>query len=443
LNAPLCRRLTVLAFALGLFAAGARADDWPQWLGPQRDGVWRETGLLDKFPEGGPKVLWRVPVHGGFSGPAVADGRVYLTDYEKTAGDARPNPVVRNKLQGKERVLCLSAADGKLLWKHEYDCPYNVSYPAGPRCTPTVHGGKVYTLGAMGNLACLDAVKGDAVWSRDLKKDYGIPAPMWGFAGHPLVDGNRLICLAGGKGSTVVAFDKDTGKELWKALTAKEPGYSSPVIYEAGGRRQLILWSAEAINGLNPETGEVYWTVPLATYGGMSIMTPRKVGDDLFAGGAFAAAALLKLAKDRPEVKEVWRGKANTALYPINATPFLEDGMIYGADQPGQLRGVKLATGARVWETTAPFGGGKPVSSATAFLVKNGARFFLMSETGDLIIARLSPKAYDEVSRTHLLEPTGEAFGRKVVWSHPAFANRCVFARNDKELVCASLAADK
>jgi outer membrane protein assembly factor BamB len=428
---------------LGLAAAGARGDDWPQWLGPKRDSVWREMGLLDKFPKDGPKVLWRVPVNGGYSGPAVAAGRVYLTDYVKAEGDAHNNPGARSKLQGKERVLCFNAADGKLVWKREYDCPYNLSYAAGPRCMPTVHGGKVYTLGAMGNLTCLEAVKGEIVWSRDLKKDYGIEAPMWGFAGHPLVDGQQLICLVGGKGSVAVAFDKDSGKEVWKSLTAKQPGYSSPVIYEAGGKRQLILWSAEALNGLNPETGEVYWSVPLEPGVGMAIMTPRKLGDDLFAGGVFGVSAMVRLARDKPAAEVVWRGKANTALYPVNGTPFLEDGMIYGVDQPGPLRGVKLATGERVWDTTAPFGGGKPLNSATAFMVKNGDRFFLMAETGDLIVARLSPKGYDEISRAHLLEPTGEAFGRKVVWSHPAFAGRCVFARNDKELVCASLAADK
>ena len=140
------------------------------------------------------------------------------------------------RTQGKERVLCLEAKTGKEVWKHEYDCTYEVSYPAGPRCTPTVHDGKVYALGTEGNLYCLDAKKGAVLWSKDFKKDYGAKTPIWGHCGHPLVDGKKLICTVGGKGSVVVAFDKDSGKELWKALDATELGYSPPTMITAGGR---------------------------------------------------------------------------------------------------------------------------------------------------------------------------------------------------------------
>src|SRR5205085_6504680 len=239
------RLLLGAALAWGL-AAGARADDWPQWLGPKRDGVWRETAILDKFPDGGPKVLWRAPVAAGYSGPAVADGRVYVRDRVLAEGAKNhPEPFPqrpRQGIPGRERVLCLSAADGKELWKHEYDCPYTVSYPLGPRCTPTVHGGMVYALGTEGNLHCLDAATGKVVWARELKKDYGVKAPIWGFSAHPLVDGQKLITLVGGDGTTAVAFDKDTGKELWRALSSSDPGYSPPVLHEAGGKRQLVVW---------------------------------------------------------------------------------------------------------------------------------------------------------------------------------------------------------
>ena len=239
------------------------ADDWPQWLGPNRDSVWRESGIIEKFPANGPPVLWRASIGGGYAGPVVAEGRVYVADRQLSQGASNPaDPFQRTEIRGYERVLCLNEADGKLIWKHEYECPYSISYGAGPRVAPLVSGGQVYTLGAEGNLLCLDARNGEVKWAHDFKKDFGIKAPMWGFAGHPLLDGNRLICLAGGAGSTVVAFDKDTGKEIWRALSAEEPGYSSPVIYEAGGKRQLILWHPEAANSLNPETGEVYWSVP-------------------------------------------------------------------------------------------------------------------------------------------------------------------------------------
>src|SRR5262249_20696046 len=137
----------------------------------------------------------------------------------------------RSRVDGVERVLCLDEAKGTILWQKEYECPYRISYALGPRCTPVVTQDKVYTLGAMGDLYCFDVKNGDILWSKSLLKEYGIEAPGWGFAGHPLVDGNRLICLVGGKGSVIVAFDKDSGKELWKALSAGEPGYAPPMIY--------------------------------------------------------------------------------------------------------------------------------------------------------------------------------------------------------------------
>jgi outer membrane protein assembly factor BamB len=437
------RTIRLLFPAMLLLAAGlhARADDWPQWLGPGRDGVWKETGIIDSFPEGGAKLLWRVKIGSGYAGPAVADGRVYVADLVTKADvnklssfDKRP------KVEGKERVLCLDAKTGNELWKHEQAVRYEISYPTGPRCTPTVHDGKVYALGAEGNLFCLDSKKGTVLWSKDFKKDYSAKTPFWGYAGHPLVDGKKLICGVGGKDSAVVAFDKDTGKELWKSLDAPDAGYSPPTLVTAGGKKQLVIWLPKTLESIDPESGKPYWSVPLVPSYGMSIMTPRQQGDYLFAGGIGWQAVLLKLDRDKPEVTEVWRGKRNTGVYPVNSTPFLEDDTIYGVNQPGELRAVDLTTGKHLWETTKPTTGGKPASSATAFLVKNGDRFFLFSETGELIIAKLSRKGYEEVSRAKILEPTSNAFGRPVVWSYPAFANKCVFARNDKEIVCASLA---
>lgn len=443
----MCRwmRSLLCVSSLGL-AVTAHADDWPQWMGPNRDDNWRESGILATFPPGGPKVLWRKPIAGGYAGPAVAGGRVYVTDYLTDADvNAANDPMARPELSGKERVHCFDARTGQELWHHDYDCKYSISYPAGPRCTPTVHQGKVYTLGSEGNLLCLDAAKGGVLWSKDFKKDFGTKVPIWGMCGHPLVDGQKLICVVGGKDGVAYAFDKDTGAEIWHALEAPEPGYGPPTMIEAGGKRQLIIWHSASINGLDPETGKVYWSVPMTPSFAMGIMAPRKAGDYLFAAGNGNSSILLKLAADKPGVTEVWRGTNRNSVHPINMTPYIEDGVIYGADQPGQFRAVKLEAGERLWETNLPItgeAGGRPVATGTAFVVKNGDRFFLMSETGDLIIARLTPERYDEISRWKMLEPTGSAFGRNVVWSHPAFAQKCVFARNDKELVCVSLAAE-
>lgn len=436
-QAPRLLLATHFAFVLTL---AARGEDWPQWLGPKRDSVWRETGIVDKFPVGGPKVLWRAKVAYGYAGPAVADGLVYVLDYTTDVDVTKRGEFDRKPMEGKERILCLNAKDGKEVWKHEYPCTYTVSYAYGPRCTPTVADGKVYALGAEGNFTCLDAKKGTVIWSKDFTKDLGAETAVWGYSSHPLVDGKKVICVVGTKEGVARAFDKDTGKEVWKAVSAKDPGYSPPTIIEAAGKRQLLIWTGEDLNSLDPETGKSNWSVPLATATAMSIMTPRKLGDYLFVGGRSSVSVLLKVTSDKPE--QVWKGSRDVGMGPINMTPFLEDGVIYGVDNPGIMMALDLQNGKRLWQTTKPVTGTEkpPGNSGTAFLVKNEDRFFIFAETGDLIIAKLSRKGYEEIDRWKMLEPTSRSFGRKVLWMHPAFADKCVFARNDQEIVCVSLA---
>ncbi len=417
----------------------AKVDDWPQWLGPRRDGVWRETGILEKFPQGGPRVLWRAPLGGGYAGPAVADGKVYVAD-----------------LQGKkERVLCLSEKDGSVLWTHSYDCTYSIAYPAGPRTTPIVTKDRVYTLGAMGDLLCLENATGKVVWSKSFMKDYGQSPPMWGWSSHPLLDGDRLIALVGGKGTTVVAFHRETGKELWRSLDSggqHGAGYCPPVIFEGGGKRQLIAWHPEAVSSLDPETGKEYWSQPFSLKSGLSIPTPRLAGDRLFLTAFYNGPLMLKLAADRPAASVDWKGKSQSeqrtdGLHSIICTPFIKEGHIYGVCSYGQLRCLKADTGERVWETFKATTGDGPARWANAFLIPQGDRFFLWNEKGDLIIANLTPKGYEEIDRARLLDATGRAGMRgrpydSVLWSHPAFANRCMLARNDKEIIRVSLAAE-
>jgi outer membrane protein assembly factor BamB len=432
-------RISIALLLPFIVIAAVRADDWPQWMGPQRDNVWREKGIVDTFPKDGPKFLWRAKVANGYSGPAVADGLVYLTDFIPD-DDVQKDNFARKKFAGKERVQCFDAKTGEFKWKHEYRCVYSVSYPNGPRCTPTVDAGKVYTLGAEGNLFCFDAKTGKEIWSRDFKKDYGAATPLWGFAAHPLVDGDRLICMVGGEGSIAVAFDKNTGKEIWKALSAEQPGYSPPTLIESAGARQLLIWHPESLNSLDPASGKVNWSVDQPTVNGTSIMSPRALGDFIYLGAWQQKGTLLKLDSNlKTAPKAIWKGKRDTAVYPINNTPFLEAGHIYGVCTDGELRCVELKTGERVWESYKPVAGEK-AGSGTAHLVKHDDRFFIATETGDLVIAKLSPKGYEEISRWHMQEPTSKAHGRSVVWSHPAFAQQCVFARNDKELICVSLA---
>jgi outer membrane protein assembly factor BamB len=439
-------RLALSLVLLSLAGTSARADDWPQWMGPRRDGAWRETGILEKFPQGGPRVVWRAPLGPGYTGPAVAGGRVYVMDRRRdpTAKAAK------GVLPGSERVLCLDAATGKALWKHEYDCPYvKVSYPSGPRTTPVVSGGRVYTLGTMGDLFCLDAATGKVVWAKKLPEAYPTPTPAWGWSASPLVDGGRLICQVGGAGSAVVAFDKDTGKEVWKALSTAEVGYAPPVIYDAGGRRQLIVWLTDSLNSLDPATGTVYWSQPYPAVikPAVTIAMPRQLGDLLFVSTFYHGPLMMKLAADKPEASVHYKSKSDDpgkpdGIHVLIGTPFLADGHIYGVCAFGELRCLKADTGEPVWQTYQATGGKKALF-ATAFIVRQGDRYFLANDQGDLMIARLTPRGYEEIDRTHLLDPSQAARGRDIVWSHPAFANKCVFARNDKEIICVSLAAEK
>ena len=425
----------------------ARADDWPQWLGPKRDGVWREAGILAKFPAGGPKVLWRAEIGGGFSGPAVADGRVVVMDRqgERLAKGKEAPP--KGGLKGKERIVCLEAGSGKPRWTHEYDCDYRILYTSGPRTTAVIAAGKVYGLGAMGDVTCLDAATGKVHWQTKLTELCKTKPPLWGYAAHPLVDGDRLICLAGGEGSAVLALDKNTGKELWRALTVKEIGYAPPMIYEAGGKRQLIVWHTEAINSLNPATGEIYWSVQFPDgepeRPGITVATPRREGDLLFVSAPHHGSLVLKLAADRPAAEVVYKGKSRDlsrpdGLHSIMGSPILQGGHVYGVCAFGELRCMKADTGERLWEHLTVE---RKSLFATTFIVPQGDRHFLFSDGGDLIIARLTPKGYEEIDRAHVIEPTLHSRGRDVVWSHPAFANGCMYARNDRELICVSLKA--
>ena len=414
------------------------AQDWPQWQGPARNGIWTEDEIIDEIPEAGLKPLWRTKIAGGYAGPAVEDGRVFVSDYLRTAGDASPSPGRRSELKGDERVTCLDAKTGETLWQRSFPCDYKLSYAAGPRATPTVDGDYVYVLGAEGNLRCLMKKTGVDVWEKDLKADYGLElSPLWGYAAHPLIVGDTLYTLAGGEGSVIVALDKATGNEKWKALSASEPGYCPPTIIEAGGTPQLIVWHPESLNSLNPETGEVYWSFPMEPAYKMSIVAPIKHGEYLYATALQGTSILLELDAKSPNAREVWRGKG---VHPDHNPPLIVDGYIYGVDEKGQVRCFELESGEKQWESWAAATNRRPANSTTGFIVKNGDRYFIATEQGELILANMTPNGFTEKGRFKMLEATSPTSNREVVWSHPAFANQCVFARNDQEIVCYSLA---
>lgn len=423
--------------ACALIATSCLADDWPHWMGPSRNNVWNETGLLDAFPEDGPKVLWRTKIASGYAGPAVVGDDVFITDYV-TDDNVKVSNFERQNFTGTERVLCLDRSTGQKKWEHKYPVQYSVSYPSGPRCTPTVDGDRVYVLGSEGHLFCFNTANGDVIWKRELKRDYDTKSALWGYAAHPLIDGDNLLTLAGGEGSHIVAFDKMTGAEKWKAQSAPEQGYSPPTIFEAGGVRQLILLKPNAVTSISPDDGKEYWSVPYKAQSGSIIMSPLLAGEYLYVAGYSKKSLLLKLDSETPGATEVWRDK-RSAISPVNVQPFLDGNIVYGFHENGMLQALQLPDGEQLWQTPEPITP-RPQGSGTAFIVKQGERFWLFNELGELIIAELTEDGYSEIDRAKVIEPSNFAFGRKVVWSMPAYANKCAYIRNDDEIICVSLA---
>ena len=440
MRATVCGIGVLLALGVG----PAAAEDWPEWRGKGRLGEWRETGILDVFPEAGLDVRWRTPVRAGYAGPAVAGGRVFVVDADRSA----------QSMEVVERALALDEATGEILWTREWDADYTgliFTWAVGPRATPTVDGDRVYVLGATGVLYCLAVETGAVVWRRDYRADYDAELPAWGMSGAPLVEGDLLIGLVGGRpGAKVVAFDKRTGEEVWRALPSDtEPGYSQPLVIEAGGVRQLIVWHPAAVVSLDPASGAVHWEQPVRADYGMSVATPVRSGARLFVSSFYNGALMLGLDRDRPAASVLWKSASDSellteALHAVINTPVIQGGHVYGICSYGQLRALDAATGERLWETQAVTR--ERARWASAFIVRNGDRYFINNDRGELIIARFTPEGYEELDRTALIAPTSDPGNRRqlgtVNFSHPAYANRHVCARNDEEVLCASLAAE-
>lgn len=438
-----------LCFAICLTAGlgTLAAEDWPQWMGPTRDGVWREEGLLESFPPGGPRLLWRTPAGPGYAGPAVADGRVFILERE-----GRPTQDTSKGLLGVERLRALDAATGATLWQKEWEEPYLIDYATGPRATPTVHDGLVYALGAEGKLLCVRADNGSSVWEKDLKLEFQCTSPTWGFAGHPLVWNDLLLCLVGGQGTTAVALDRRTGTEKWRALSSSQAGYCPPTLISNRGRDELIIWHGEAINSLDPASGKVHWSIPKNTRFGVSMAMPRQVGDHLLVSAFWWGSRLMRLQDDQSVPETVWETEreSDTRTEHLNAlmcTPLHHDGFLYGVCSYGQLRCLEWKSGSRRWETFAATTGAGEARWGNAFLTRlagpgeDGHRFLIFNEKGELILARLSPDQYQEISRAPIVKPDCPAVkDRPVVWTHPAYAGRRAFVKNNSEIVCVDLA---
>jgi outer membrane protein assembly factor BamB len=415
---------SIFVVLLGPASFPTHADDWPQWRGPNRDGVWRETEALETFPVGGLDITWRAPVGRGWSSPVVADGRVFVTDVKV----ARPNAI--------ERVLCFDEANGKQLWIHDYKAPYPdwafTPDAGGPRATPLVRDGKLYARGATGRLFCFDAARGDVIWEKDLGTDYRLEA-FSGITSSPLIDENLLILLLFAKQSAaVVALDRNSGKEVWRALDDTF-SYSSPIVITAGGKGQLIVWSQEGVTALDPATGKTWWREVARIPGDLTSASP--VFDD---HRLLVAGMMFQLDPDRPSASLLWPESraASQRVFSNTSTPLLLGDCVYSARTSGELVCLDAATGRELWQTNTVT---DLKNGSSIHLTPNGDSVLLFTDEGNLLRARLSANGYVELGRTHLIDPTHPFNGRNVVWPPPAYANGHVFVRNDRELICASL----
>lgn len=423
----------VLPFVVLLFTCQVHADEWPQWRGPNRDGVWSEQGVYEKFPAEKLERRWTVPISSGYSGPTVAEGYVLVTDRI-----AEP--------QQMERIHCYDWKTGENKWTHEYDCAYvDVGYTAGPRASVTIDNGRAYALGTMGHLHCLDVDSGEVLWKHDCNAEYRIKMPIWGIAASPLTYKDLCIVQIGGAGACVVAFDKQTGKEVWKSLD-DQASYSAPIIIEQAGQKVLLVWTGEHLAGLEPTTGKVHWKLPTPPEKMViNISTPVLDAERkrVFLTSFYDGSRMIELDQDKLAAKKLWekagRSERDTeALHSIIATPVFDGEYVYGVDSYGELRCLKAANGERVWEdlTATP-----PNRWSNIHIVRNGDKYWMFNERGELIIAKLSPAGFHEISRAELIDPTTDQLRRRdgVCWAHPAYAHGHVFVRSDKELVCASL----
>ena len=422
-------------------------NDWPQWRGPERDGVWRETGITDALrtdKEDQIELKWSVDIAAGYSQPTVADGRVYVTDRLDDDEEI-------------ERVHCFDFNTGKPLWSHEYPAEYTVGYKSGPRAAVLIDQSdqeqiRAYSLGGMGHLHCLDAKTGEVLWKRDLATEYNIEMPRWGIAASPLIEGDLLFLQIGGKpDACVIALDKYTGKERWRAIN-DDASYVAPIMIDQANQRVLVVYTADELFGLNPETGEVYWSFAMpGSKWPIGISTPILTSYQgkryLFTTNAHVGSALLLLDENRTTISEVWRKndiRTSDNIHSLIPTPFIRDGYIYGTHQKGELRCLELLTGNLIWESTEAV---EPDRFATLHIVAqgdDGQTVWIFNEHGELIIAELSPEGYKQQHRGKLVERTAAGMPSRiggVTWAHPAFAYKHVLVRNDEQLVCADLSA--
>jgi len=388
------------AIAAGAQAAGASAD-WPQWRGPDRNGITDEPVWPAVWPAGGPKVLWRAQVGQGFSSVSVAAGRAY------TMGWA----------DGKDSVWCFDAADGRVLWQNSYPCAKG-SYP-GPRCTPTADSGAVYTTSREGLVISFGAADAKVRWSQNLFKMVGGKAPSYGYACSPLIVSDRLILETGVPDASIIALNKADGSLLWKSGT-ESCGYSSPVAYEVNGRPRVTALTGSALLGLDPQDGRIVWRYPRKSSSPNAVPSPVVFGSRMFLSSGYGGgSALLEVGEGG--IMVLWASGDFQNLY---STSVHWGGYLYGFDgdrgRSGVLKCLDALTGKVEWAEKS-LGKGQ--------LIVAGGKLLILSDEGELVVAEPSPAAFHPLARAKVLSGP--------CWTTPAVARGRVYVRSQAgELVC-------
>lgn len=416
------RTIALVTLASSLLTAitgtSAHAEDWPRWRGPRLDGISRESELLKEWPMGGPRQLWKAELSGGFSSVVVAEGRVFTQTKEKN----------------QEVVVCLDAATGKDVWRYRYDCDYGAhktftggGMPAsrtGPRGTPTVDGGRVYTQGATGILLCLEAKTGKQVWQQDLLKIAGRDCPGHGYCGSPLVMGERIYLeLGGSEGKAVAALDKKDGRVVWQALD-DSLGQGSPIWAEVKGVPQVIFFTGKAAIGVAPQDGKLLWRYPWTTRFDLNIATPIYVDGKVFISSNYGTGGALFRLTDKEEPQTLWK---SLAMQNHISTSVLYQGNLYGFSEQ-RLRCVDFETGKVRWDKSG-LGRG-------TLLVADG-QLIILGDHGDLVLAKANPEEYAEVSRCQVFDKG------TLTWIVPVVSDGRLFIRSENTLLAFDLRKQK
>jgi outer membrane protein assembly factor BamB len=401
-------RIPIAIFVI--LAACALAEDWPQFLGPARNGVYSGGGLAAKWLPDGPAVVWKKDVGQGFASPVVAEGRVILF----------------HRVGDKEVVEALDAATGRGIWSLAYPTHYrdDFGFDEGPRATPTIAGGRVYTFGAEGALHAINFATGKEIWSSDTQFKFKFNKGFFGAAGAPVLDGDRLLMNIGGAGAGLVAVDAATGNTLWTA-TNYEASYSSPVVATIHGARHALFFTRAGLVDADPATGKVRFEFPWRArmQASVNAATPLVIDDMVFISSSYGTgAALLQITGE--SFKKIW--SSDDALTNHYATAIYKDGFLYGyhgrQEEGPSLRCIELKTGKVKWNVDG-------FRAGTITLA--GDKLLIMRESGELILAAASPKKFQAISSAKVLPP--------VVRSYPAIANGRMYVRNEKTLVCLNL----